>query len=55
MEKNYTITYDYKEIRVVCKEEAIKGIARAIALGENADFCYVEDEDGNRITICDCM
>lgn len=63
MEKNYTISYGYRNgnnqyrylVRITCEESEVKGIARAVAKGNNADFCYVEGEDGYHLTICDCM
>ena len=63
MEKNYTINYGYRngnsqyryEVRITCKESEVEGIARAVAKGNNADFCYAEGENGYRLVVCDCM
>ena len=64
MEKNYTINYGYRngnnsqyryEVRITCKEGEVEGIARAVAKGNNADFCYAEGEDDYRLVVCDCM
>ena len=62
MEKNYIIYYGYRNgnirhrnVRITCKESEVEGIARAVAKGSDADYCYAEGENGYRLVVCDCM
>lgn len=64
MEKKFKIVHakfygsraHYTYVPVICEESKVKEIAVAVAKGSNPDFCYIENEDGERIaTICDCM
>jgi hypothetical protein len=65
MEKTFTIHYGYRasgsnfqhhyKIRIMCEEDNVSEIARAVAKGEHADFCYVEGEDNYRLTICETI
>ncbi len=65
MEKKFKIVHakcfvngrvHYTYVPIVCEESKVKEIATAVAKGSDIDFCYVENEDGERIaTICDCM
>ena len=62
MEKKFQVYYGHKGSRnrlytdFVCSEENAKTVAKAIAKGQDADWCYVKDcATGKEEILWDCM
>ena len=62
MEKKFQVYYGHKGSRnrfytdFVCSEENAKTVAKAIAKGQDADWCYVKDcATGKDEILWDCM
>ena len=62
MEKKFQVVYGHMRIHdkfytdFVCTEENANVVARAIAKGQDADWCYVKDyATGKEEILWDCM